>query len=102
MEEFDESKAVKLINEALEKEFGIVYDDDEILNVIDIIWDWYDDNGFTDVDLDGDADDDVDVVRLTAHVVKMLARDSDSPVSPEHVPAIVKAEMDYENSISIL
>ena len=102
MEEFDEYKAVKLINEALEKEFGLRYDDDEILNVIDIIWDWYDDNGFTEIDLDSDSDDEIDVERLTAHVRKMLARDADSPVSPDHVPAIIKAEMDYENSISIL
>ncbi len=102
MEEFDETKAVKHINEALEKEFGISYDEDEIINVIDIIWDWYDENGFTDVDLDSDSDDDVDVERLTAHVKKMLARDTDSPVSPDHVQAIVNAEIDYENSISIL
>lgn len=95
--EFDEQDAIKYIKDAT----GLVYDDDQLLNVIDIIWDWYEDHGMLDINFDDDDDAPVDADALSAHVAKMLRKDRGSVIDPEHVAAIVNAELAYENSLEL-
>ena len=73
-------------------------DDGELLNIIDIIWDWYDDQGLLDIDAEAD-DDDVNVEALNSHVRKMLAKDRMSPIRPDEVEPLVAAELQYEQSL---
>ncbi|MCI9286264.1 MAG: hypothetical protein HFJ91_10880 [Muribaculaceae bacterium] len=98
MKEFDEKEAVKAMRAALTEEASAACSDDELLNIIDIIWDWYDDNGLLDIDAEAD-DEDVNVDTLTRHVRKMLAKDKMSPVRPEDVEPLVAAELQYEQSL---
>ncbi len=104
MNEFDENAAARFINASLEKELGVTYPDDELINIIDMVWDWYDENGFTDVDFDDDVEEEDDVVaeKIAAYVKKLLAKDAESPVDPAHIRAIVDAEIRYENSLDPL
>ena len=104
MNEFDENAAAGYINAALEKNLGVTYPADEIINIIDMIWDWYDENGFTDIDFDDDSEDNGDAVaeKISAYVKKLLAKDTDSPVDPAHIRDIVDAEISYENSLDPL
>lgn len=39
MKEFDEKEAIKAMRTAISEEKSRLYDDDELLNIIDIIWD---------------------------------------------------------------
>lgn len=80
---------------------GCNYDDDQLLNVIDIIWDWYEDHGMLDISLDDDDDDDVNIDELKNHVTKMLRKDRGSVISPDDVSALVDAELSYENTIEL-
>lgn len=101
MEIFDEDKAVAFIKNKLSENEAVTarYSSDDILEVIDIIWDYYEDNGFLDLDMSVDADDDagdVDKAALIAHVQKMIAKDKGTKISTADVPAIVEAELDYE------
>ena len=48
MKEFDEKEAVKAMRQALSPEASQRCSDDELLNVIDIIWDWYEESGLLD------------------------------------------------------
>lgn len=98
MKEFDEKEAIKTMRCALASESSARYDDDELLNVIDIIWDWYDDNGLLDIDSEAD-DDEVNVAVLVAHVRKMLAKDKLSPIAPDDIEPLVVAELQYEQSL---
>ncbi|MDE5987917.1 MAG: hypothetical protein K2H17_00820 [Duncaniella sp.] len=98
MKEFDEKQAIKSMREVLSAESSKLYDDDEILNIIDIIWDWYDDNGLLDIDTEAD-DEEVNTDALIKHVRKMLSKDTDSPVKPEDVEPLVMAELRYEQSL---
>ena len=93
--DFDESKAIKYIKSHF-PEGAPDYDEDEILNVIDIIFDYYEDNGMLDIDFDDEEDE---TEGLIAHVAKMLSKDPYSTILPEHVSAIVTAEIEYENSL---
>lgn len=98
MKEFDEKEAIHSMRAVLSDESSKLYDDDELLNVIDIIWDWYDDQGLLDIDTEAD-DEDINTEALIKHVGKMLAKDSDSPIRREDVEPLVMAELRYEQSL---
>ena len=52
------------------------------------------------LDPDNDDDDTEDIEKeLTEYVVKMLRRDKLAKIDIADAPAIVKAELDYEDSI---
>ncbi|MDE5786091.1 MAG: hypothetical protein K2H98_06105, partial [Duncaniella sp.] len=72
-----------------------------IINIIDMIWDWYDENGYTDIDVSDDSEEDENLVadNIASYVRKLLAKDESSPVDPSHVRQIVDAEISYENSL---
>ncbi len=101
MAEYDEKAAVKAMRTAISEESSAMYPDDELLNIIDIIWDWYDDNGLLDIDSEAD-DEDTNVEELTTHVRRMLAKDKQSPVRPQDVEPLVAAELAYEQSLDTL
>lgn len=62
---YDENQAIKYINEELEKTLSVTYPDDDLLNVIDIMWDYYEENGL----LDLDSDDELDIDHLIEAVL---------------------------------
>lgn len=75
--------------------------DDELLNILDIIWDWYDENGMLDIDAadDDDVDEEAEIAELVKYVKKVLAKDKETPVKPDDVEALVRAEQAYELSL---
>lgn len=101
--EYNEKKAIEFILSRLPQERRQAYSDDEILNVIDIIWDYYEESGLLDpatamTDDDDDAEEQ-ELAQLTAHVKKMLAKDKGTTILAEDVDVIIAAEIEYENSI---
>lgn len=100
--EYNEKKAIGFILSRLPQERAHTYSDDEILNVIDIIWDYYEESGLLDPATALNDDDDAEekeMQQLTAHVKKMLAKDKGTTILAEDVDAIIAAEIEYENSI---
>jgi flagellar motor component MotA len=100
MEIYDENQAIKAINKALTQSGRKPYDDDELLNVIDMIWDYYEENGMLEIDDDFEAEEEEDVAaELIDYINRMLKKDHESTVDPADIATIVKAELDYEDSI---
>ena len=99
MKEYQEKEAIKAMRATLTAEASARIDDDELLNIIDIIWDWYEDNGLLDIDADADTEEDVNTQALVAHVRKMLAKDKLSPILPAEVEPLVAAQLAYEQSL---
>ena len=100
MKMYDENEAVAYMRKALENSGSTgIYDDDELLNLVDIIWDFYEQNGL--LDIEADPDDDADDVEseVVDYVVRMLKKDKDACIAVEDVPVMVKAEMEYEDSV---
>ena len=98
MEIFDEDKAVEFIKSALPAD-GIPvdkYTSDDILEVIDIIWDYYEDNGFLDLDLAESDSPDADIQVIISHVEKMIKKDKNTKIQVADIPSIVRAELAYE------
>lgn len=99
--EFDENDAVKFMRSHVSPELLAKYtDDDELLNLIDLIYDYYEANGMLDIELD-DADDDLDIDDLLSYIVRMLKKDKGAKLAPEDVPAFVNAYIEYEESLDI-
>lgn len=98
MEVFDEEKAVAYILDKLKSDNpsqSVSYSDDDILDVIDIIWDFYEDNGFLVIGMD-DRDEPADKDKLIAHVIKMIKKDKGSNIVIDDIPAIVGYELEFE------
>lgn len=97
--EFDETEAIKFIKNSISTTVG----DDDILNIIDIIWDYYEDNGFLDITADDSTDDNDETVvnDLIHHAQKFNRKDKQSTLSDQTVEEIVRAEIKYENTLDI-
>lgn len=90
--EFDENKAIDYIKAHVENPDIAKYDDDDILLVIDTIFEY-----FEKYDENEDFDDDNE--KVIAYVKKQLEKDKDNAISLDHVAEIVEAETAYENTL---
>lgn len=99
MKEFDENEAIAAMRKVLGNEANIKYSDDELLNLIDIIWDFYEQNGLLDLDLNDDSDDDDILPDLIDYAQRMIRKDRMAVIAVEDVALLVKAEIAYEDSL---
>lgn len=96
MKIFDEKEAVAFIKAAIAPER---LSDEDILDIIDVIFDYYDDNGDLDLDFDEyeeeDGSDD-DLGAITAYARGALCN-TDIPAAL--ISKVIEAELAYENSL---
>lgn len=98
MKEFDENEVIRLIRERLPEQSAKTYSDDDLLNIVDMIWDYYEMNGLLDIDSSDDDDEAEDIVSdLVDYAKRMLKKDKACKVKPEDVKCIVLAELAYED-----
>ncbi|MDE7154129.1 MAG: hypothetical protein K2O00_06770 [Muribaculaceae bacterium] len=97
--DFNEDKAIEMMRAAVPAERQEIYNDDELLNVIDMIWDYYEENGMLEIDLEDEVEDEDLQSDLVDYVKRMLRKDRDAKVMPEDVEALVAAELAYEESL---
>ena len=91
MKEYDENDAVAYIKSHVEE--AAQYSDDDVVLLMDTMMDYYD-------TIDDDAPDEQwDAPAVAAYVAKQLKHDELCHIKAEHVPAIVQAELDYEDSL---
>lgn len=97
--EFDENDAVRYMRKSVEPELNARYaDDDELLNLIDLIFDYFEANGLLEIDA-SDDDDEIDFDDLMEYVKRMLAKDKQAVMTPEDAQFYVKAYFNYEDSL---
>lgn len=101
MKEFDENDAVEHIRGNIDPNISVIYDDNEILNLIDIIFDYYEANGLLDLDADDESDEEVSPDDIADYAARMLRRDKGARLTPEHARPMIQAYFDYENSLDI-
>lgn len=98
--EFDENDALEFMRGNVAPELASRYDDDELFNLIDLIYDYFESNGMLEIDA-ADDDDTLDVDDLNAYVARMLRKDKGAKLSAEDAPAFVAAYLDYEDSLDV-
>lgn len=96
---FEEDEAIKFIRATLPADKSAQISDDEILYVIDCIWDWYERNGYLAINADVTDEEEMDVTALTDYVKKEMRRAREFVMDPNDVEAIVEGELQYEESI---
>ncbi|MDE6272778.1 MAG: hypothetical protein K2M31_07200 [Muribaculaceae bacterium] len=97
--EYDEDMAIRFIRKEVGEAVSDQYSDDEILYVIDIIWDYYERKGFLKLNSKKTDNEVLDEEALTAYVRKELEQDGEIIMDPDDLGKIVKAELDYEESL---
>lgn len=78
------------------------YSDDEILYVVDTMWDYYESKGLVRLNPEMTEDEAANLEALTAYVKKEVRKDDELLMDPEDVECIIKAELAYEESIEML
>lgn len=96
---FDEDKAVAFIRESIGSKISEKYSDDELLFIIDTIWDYYENKGFLSLDMDETEEEILDADDLINYVKKEVANDEELVMDPSDIGLIVKAELEYEESL---
>lgn len=96
---YDENEAVKFIRKLLPADKEDQYTDDEILYVIDVMYDWYEKNGYLNIDMNVTEDEAADIDKMTAYVKKEIAKDGEIEMDPDDIDLIVKGELEYEESL---
>ncbi len=96
---FDEDKAIEFIRNFVGEDVSASYSDDEILYIIDIIWDYYERKGYLTVNSSATNEELLDDDDLINYVRKELKNDQTILMDPKDVDLIVKAELEYEESL---
>lgn len=96
---FDEDKALEFIRNSIGAKISEKYSDDEILFIIDTIWDYYENHGFLSLDMDETEEEILDSDDLTNYVKKEVANEEELMMDPSDIALIVKAELEYEESL---
>lgn len=96
---FDEDKALAFIRNYVGEKVSSKYSDDEILYIIDTIWDYYEKKGFLSLDINETEEEMLDADELTAFVKKEVSNDEELIMDPADIGLIVKAELEYEESL---
>lgn len=94
MKEYDEDEAIALMSKALGADAP---SDDDVYQVLDLIFDYYDENGQLDIDADGDDDTDID--DMVSYIAKYLKGKSQAQLTPEQIKTLVMTELAYEDSL---
>lgn len=98
---YDEDQAVKFIRASLPEEIKDKYTDDEILYVIDCIWDYYESKGLLELNSNLEEEEELNVDELTAYVRKAIKKDDELIMDIDDLSYIVKGELAYEESLDV-
>ncbi len=96
---FDETELTLFVNDCLSRLGRPTYPADEILNIVDMIWDFYETRGLLDLDHDEEPERSEIEPEIIDCAVTLHRRDKKSVIAPEDVPLIVRFELDYEDMI---
>ena len=96
MKEYNEADAVQQMAAVLPED---IRDNDSVCEVLDLIYDYYDEHGDLDIDME-DGDDEADVDEIVAFIQKYFRKNAPAvQFSDEQLKAMVKAEIEYEESL---
>lgn len=98
---YDEDQAVKFIRTFVPDDIRDKYTDDEILFIVDTIWDYYEAKGLLEVSADFDDEEQLDIKALGDYVRKEIKKDGELVMDPVDIEYIVKGELAYEESLDM-
>ncbi len=97
--EFDENDAISFIRSYVPKEIRNKYSDDDILLLIDTMFDYFEKGDEDEVLYDDDVVDENNINEIVNYVKKSLRKDPDNQIDVEDIKYLVEGELEYENTL---
>ena len=99
--EFDENDAIEYIRNYVPAKIRDKYSDDEILLLIDTMYDFYEKGDDQEALYDeGDGENDsYNINEIVNFVKKSIRKDPDNQIEMDDVKALVEGEIEYENTL---
>jgi hypothetical protein len=96
---YDDDEAVKFIRNYLPQELKEKFSDDDMMYIVDLVYEFYESKGF----LSGadDTEVQIDEDELIQYVVKNAARDDVGKFTPDEIVWVVQGELAYCDSIDL-
>ena len=102
--EFDENDAIEFIRNFMPEKLKNKYSDDDILLIIDTMYDFYEKGDEQETLYDEGDDNNVEfnLNEIVNFVKKSIRKDPDNQVDMDDVKVIVEGEIEYENTLDDL
>ena len=88
--QYDDDEAVRFIQNYLPQEMKGKFKDDDILYILDLIYEYYETNGLLGDDDDDDKEVEIDEDEVIEYVIKNVKRDHVGRFEPEEIRFIVQ------------
>lgn len=98
---YDESEAVKFIQNYLPQELKNKFSDDEINYIIDIIYEFYEDKGLMNMEVDDEDVVEIDEEEMINFVLKNTKKDKINDFIADEITFIIQGELAYCESLNI-
>lgn len=96
MKDYNEDDAIRMMGAVIPEELR---DENAIAEVLDLIYDYYDENGDLEIDADDEAEEE-NIDEMARYITNYLRKNPPAVTfSFENVAAMVRAEINYEQSL---
>ena len=97
--EFDENDAISFIRSYVPEAIKNQYSDDDILLLIDTMFDYFEKGDEDEVLYDDDVVDEYNINEIVNYVKKNLRKDPDNQIEVDDIKYLVQGELEYENTL---
>ena len=97
--EFDENDAIAFIRNYVPNAIKNKYSDDDILLLIDTMFDYFEKGDEDEILYDDDVVDENNINEIVNYVKKNLRKDPDNQIDVEDIKYLVEGELEYENTL---
>jgi len=98
---YDEEEAVTFIKNSLPQELKDKFSDNDINYIIDIVYDFYEERGLMDENLEDEDAFDIDEEELTDYVYNNTKKDKIKSFTREEITFVIQGEISYCESIGL-
>lgn len=99
--QYDDEEAIRFIQNYLPQELKGKFKNDDILYILDLIYEYYETNGLLEEDGNDEKEVEIDEDEVIEYVIKNVKRDHIGDFEPEEITFIVQGEMAYCESLNM-
>lgn len=100
--EYDENEAITFMRRELPEEANKRYSDDDLVDILDAIWDYYDSveaTSLNDIPDDDDEDPRLQADAIASGIFRILSKNGPEAINLPDLTLIVKGELAYEEDL---
>ena len=98
--EYDDDASIAFIQNYLPQDLKGKFSDDDLYYIVDLIYEFYEDKGFMNEDLENDEVE-IDEDELIEFVVKQAKKNKVGKFTPEEIAFIVQGELAYCDTLNL-